>query len=129
MPGQAHGRVLKLPGTGDKLLKGCYISGRFGAVSTKTKTCRRRKVAAAHRARLVVHLFFHTSSISVAQETEAAAELKQKFAPASGFSSAGMSQKERTKFYLQEVNKTVWEVPTRYQNLSPVGSGAYGSVW
>lgn len=43
--------------------------------------------------------------------------------------SAGMSQKERPTFYRQELNKTVWEVPERYQNLSPVGSGAYGSVW
>lgn len=42
---------------------------------------------------------------------------------------AGMSQKERPTFYRQELNKTVWEVPERYQNLSPVGSGAYGSVW
>ncbi|XP_004070460.1 mitogen-activated protein kinase 14A isoform X1 [Oryzias latipes] len=39
-----------------------------------------------------------------------------------------MSQKERPNFYRQEVNKTIWEVPDRYQNLSPVGSGAYGSV-
>ncbi|XP_071332163.1 mitogen-activated protein kinase 14A isoform X1 [Trachinotus anak] len=39
-----------------------------------------------------------------------------------------MSQKERPVFYRQEVNKTIWEVPERYQNLSPVGSGAYGSV-
>ncbi|XP_061583684.1 mitogen-activated protein kinase 14A-like isoform X1 [Cololabis saira] len=39
-----------------------------------------------------------------------------------------MSQKERATFYRQELNKTVWEVPQRYQNLSPVGSGAYGSV-
>uniref|UniRef100_A0A4W4ESA0 mitogen-activated protein kinase n=1 Tax=Electrophorus electricus TaxID=8005 RepID=A0A4W4ESA0_ELEEL len=39
-----------------------------------------------------------------------------------------MSQKERPTFYRQEVNKTIWEVPVRYQNLSPVGSGAYGSV-
>uniref|UniRef100_A0A8D3CZ26 mitogen-activated protein kinase n=1 Tax=Scophthalmus maximus TaxID=52904 RepID=A0A8D3CZ26_SCOMX len=34
----------------------------------------------------------------------------------------------RPVFYRQEVNKTIWEVPERYQNLSPVGSGAYGSV-
>uniref|UniRef100_A0A7N8XWZ1 mitogen-activated protein kinase n=1 Tax=Mastacembelus armatus TaxID=205130 RepID=A0A7N8XWZ1_9TELE len=34
----------------------------------------------------------------------------------------------RPTFYRQELNKTVWEVPERYQNLSPVGSGAYGSV-
>uniref|UniRef100_A0A672QDB6 mitogen-activated protein kinase n=1 Tax=Sinocyclocheilus grahami TaxID=75366 RepID=A0A672QDB6_SINGR len=47
---------------------------------------------------------------------------------ASGARSAGMSQKERPTFYRQEVNKTIWEVPVRYQNLSPVGSGAYGSV-
>uniref|UniRef100_A0AAY4E6V8 mitogen-activated protein kinase n=1 Tax=Denticeps clupeoides TaxID=299321 RepID=A0AAY4E6V8_9TELE len=39
-----------------------------------------------------------------------------------------MSQTERPTFYRQELNKTVWEVPDRYQNLSPVGSGAYGSV-
>ncbi|XP_026121140.1 mitogen-activated protein kinase 14A-like isoform X1 [Carassius auratus] len=39
-----------------------------------------------------------------------------------------MSQKERPTFYRQEVNKTIWEVPVRYKNLSPVGSGAYGSV-
>ncbi|XP_055025205.1 mitogen-activated protein kinase 14A isoform X2 [Misgurnus anguillicaudatus] len=39
-----------------------------------------------------------------------------------------MSQKERPTFYRQDVNKTIWEVPVRYQNLSPVGSGAYGSV-
>lgn len=40
-----------------------------------------------------------------------------------------MSQNERPTFYRQELNKTIWEVPERYQNLSPVGSGAYGSVW
>uniref|UniRef100_A0A3P9ISC1 mitogen-activated protein kinase n=1 Tax=Oryzias latipes TaxID=8090 RepID=A0A3P9ISC1_ORYLA len=34
----------------------------------------------------------------------------------------------RQGFYRQELNKTVWEVPERYQNLTPVGSGAYGSV-
>ncbi|XP_034382236.1 mitogen-activated protein kinase 11-like isoform X2 [Cyclopterus lumpus] len=34
----------------------------------------------------------------------------------------------RPGFYQQELNKTVWEVPERYQNLTPVGSGAYGSV-
>uniref|UniRef100_A0A7N8YLS0 mitogen-activated protein kinase n=1 Tax=Mastacembelus armatus TaxID=205130 RepID=A0A7N8YLS0_9TELE len=39
-----------------------------------------------------------------------------------------MSQKDRPKFYQHEVNKTIWEVPERYQNLCPVGSGAYGSV-
>ncbi|KAG7220727.1 hypothetical protein INR49_017841 [Caranx melampygus] len=39
-----------------------------------------------------------------------------------------MSQKERPVFYRQEVNKAIWEVPERYQSLSPVGSGAYGSV-
>uniref|UniRef100_A0A3B4AKX2 mitogen-activated protein kinase n=1 Tax=Periophthalmus magnuspinnatus TaxID=409849 RepID=A0A3B4AKX2_9GOBI len=39
-----------------------------------------------------------------------------------------MSQNERPKFYRQDVNKTIWEVPERYQNLLPVGSGAYGTV-
>ncbi|KAK1789478.1 hypothetical protein P4O66_015393 [Electrophorus voltai] len=34
----------------------------------------------------------------------------------------------RPGFYRQELSKTVWEVPERYQNLTPVGSGAYGSV-
>ncbi|KAL3289391.1 hypothetical protein HHI36_022821 [Cryptolaemus montrouzieri] len=31
-------------------------------------------------------------------------------------------------FHKVEVNKTVWEVPMRYQKLSAVGSGAYGQV-
>jgi len=31
-------------------------------------------------------------------------------------------------FYSVELNKTVWEVPERYINLTPVGSGAYGQV-
>ncbi|XP_014676602.1 PREDICTED: mitogen-activated protein kinase 14-like [Priapulus caudatus] len=31
-------------------------------------------------------------------------------------------------FYRIELNKTVWEMPQRYQMLSPVGSGAYGQV-
>uniref|UniRef100_A0A3Q2CXX5 Mitogen-activated protein kinase 11 n=1 Tax=Cyprinodon variegatus TaxID=28743 RepID=A0A3Q2CXX5_CYPVA len=35
----------------------------------------------------------------------------------------------RPGFYRQELNKTVWEVPERYQNLTPVGSGAYGTVY
>uniref|UniRef100_A0A4W5N310 mitogen-activated protein kinase n=1 Tax=Hucho hucho TaxID=62062 RepID=A0A4W5N310_9TELE len=39
-----------------------------------------------------------------------------------------MSHKERPTFYRQELNNTIWEVPERYQTLSPVGSGAYGSV-
>ncbi|XP_044533436.1 mitogen-activated protein kinase 11 isoform X3 [Gracilinanus agilis] len=34
----------------------------------------------------------------------------------------------RSGFYRQELNKTLWEVPERFQSLSPVGSGAYGSV-
>ncbi len=32
-------------------------------------------------------------------------------------------------FYRAELNKTVWEVPVRYQDLTPIGTGAYGSVW
>jgi len=31
-------------------------------------------------------------------------------------------------FHKVEVNRTAWEVPVRYQNLSAVGSGAYGQV-
>ncbi|KAF6020572.1 MAPK14 [Bugula neritina] len=31
-------------------------------------------------------------------------------------------------YYRIELNKTVWEVPKRYQMLSPVGTGAYGQV-
>lgn len=31
-------------------------------------------------------------------------------------------------FYKIELNKTVWEVPQRYQLLTPVGAGAYGQV-
>ena len=32
-------------------------------------------------------------------------------------------------YYRQELNKTTWEVPIEYQELSAVGAGAYGSVW
>ena len=35
----------------------------------------------------------------------------------------------RAGFYKVDLNKTEWEVPERYQMLSPVGSGAYGQVW
>ncbi|XP_065571935.1 mitogen-activated protein kinase 14-like isoform X3 [Artemia franciscana] len=31
-------------------------------------------------------------------------------------------------FYKVELNKTQWEIPMRYQMLTPVGSGAYGQV-
>lgn len=34
-----------------------------------------------------------------------------------------------TGYYKAEINKTEWEVPQRYQMLTPVGSGAYGQVW
>lgn len=34
-----------------------------------------------------------------------------------------------SKFYKVDINKTEWEVPERYQTLTPVGSGAYGQVW
>lgn len=32
-------------------------------------------------------------------------------------------------FYKVELNKTVWVIPKHYQNLTPVGTGAYGTVW
>ncbi|XP_076368671.1 p38b MAP kinase isoform X1 [Tachypleus tridentatus] len=34
----------------------------------------------------------------------------------------------RSGFVRIELNRTVWEVPERYQSLLPVGSGAYGQV-
>ncbi|XP_065310359.1 mitogen-activated protein kinase 14B isoform X2 [Dermacentor albipictus] len=34
----------------------------------------------------------------------------------------------RSGFHRVELNKTVWEVPVRYNNLSPIGVGAYGQV-
>ena len=36
---------------------------------------------------------------------------------------------KKDNFYRVELNKTEWEVPNKYQGLSPVGSGAYGQVW
>lgn len=39
-----------------------------------------------------------------------------------------MSGELKPGFYRLELNKTVWEVPEKYQMLSPVGSGAYGQV-
>ena len=41
-------------------------------------------------------------------------------------SAARMTLKEG--FYKVELINTVWEVPERYQNLLPVGSGAFGQV-
>lgn len=34
----------------------------------------------------------------------------------------------KENFYTVELNRTVWEVPNRYTDLTPVGSGAYGQV-
>uniref|UniRef100_UPI00398F3EB5 mitogen-activated protein kinase 12-like n=1 Tax=Pristiophorus japonicus TaxID=55135 RepID=UPI00398F3EB5 len=34
----------------------------------------------------------------------------------------------RTRFTRQDIENTVWEVRERYVNLSPIGSGAYGTV-
>lgn len=32
-------------------------------------------------------------------------------------------------FQRVELNRTIWEVPKRYKNLTAIGSGAYGQVW
>lgn len=71
----------------------------------------------------------HTTSCHTGRRGERAEVSAGLFCRCAAAKSAGMSQKERPTFYRQELNKTVWEVPERYQNLSPVGSGAYGSVW
>ena len=34
----------------------------------------------------------------------------------------------RDNFVQIELNKTTWDIPERYQNLSAVGAGAYGQV-
>ena len=36
---------------------------------------------------------------------------------------------KRADYYVVELNKTEWEVPIKYQNLSPIGTGACGEVW
>jgi len=43
--------------------------------------------------------------------------------------SSKASKPLKSHFYRVELNKTEWELPDRYQKLSPVGSGAYGQVW
>lgn len=40
----------------------------------------------------------------------------------------GNSESIMPKYYKVEINKTEWEVPDKYQMLTPVGSGAYGQV-
>ena len=35
----------------------------------------------------------------------------------------------REDFYRVELNKAVWEVPARYQEINAIGTGAYGTVW
>ncbi|EPB76593.1 hypothetical protein ANCCEY_04302 [Ancylostoma ceylanicum] len=32
-------------------------------------------------------------------------------------------------YHTVELNRTVWAVPVYYQNLTPIGTGAYGTVW
>ena len=39
------------------------------------------------------------------------------------------SQSLKDGFYSLELNKTIWKVPKRYQDLTPIGTGAYGTVW
>lgn len=39
-----------------------------------------------------------------------------------------MSSRVRPGYCRQEVNKTIWEVPDRYSELTQVGTGAYGTV-
>lgn len=39
-----------------------------------------------------------------------------------------MSIRVRPGYCRQEVNKTIWEVPDRYRDLTQVGTGAYGTV-
>jgi len=34
----------------------------------------------------------------------------------------------KSGFHSVELNKTVWEVPEKYVNLTAIGSGAYGQV-
>nr|CAB3263635.1 p38 kinase [Phallusia mammillata] len=41
---------------------------------------------------------------------------------------AGASTEEKVKFNHYELNKTDWEVPSKYVDLIPIGCGAYGSV-
>ena len=33
------------------------------------------------------------------------------------------------QYYRVEVSKTAWELPVRYQEITPIGTGAYGTVW
>ena len=35
----------------------------------------------------------------------------------------------RAGYYRVELFKTVWEVPVRYQEITAIGTGAYGTVW
>ncbi|EDW81189.1 uncharacterized protein Dwil_GK11930 [Drosophila willistoni] len=41
---------------------------------------------------------------------------------------AATSTRKAQKFYKLEINRTEWEVPDMYQDLQPVGQGAYGQV-
>ena len=43
--------------------------------------------------------------------------------------SADGSASKTPGFYAIELNKTLWEVPLKYQDLTQIGTGAYGSVW
>ena len=34
----------------------------------------------------------------------------------------------KENYYQVELNRTAWEVPNKYKDLVPIGSGAYGQV-
>eukprot|EP00058_Branchiostoma_floridae_P011543 XP_002597031.1 hypothetical protein BRAFLDRAFT_96181 [Branchiostoma floridae] len=38
------------------------------------------------------------------------------------------TEKIKPHFYRVELNQTIWEIPERYQKVTPIGSGAYGQV-
>lgn len=102
----------------------------WGAAPARSAEGRERKKEGRKKSLLLLLLLQEEEKevVAAAVLLQPRAEPPPPAGPGGAGSATEMSQ-ERPKFYRQELNKTVWEVPERYQNLSPVGSGAYGSVW
>uniref|UniRef100_A0A8U8BQ94 mitogen-activated protein kinase n=2 Tax=Neoaves TaxID=3078114 RepID=A0A8U8BQ94_GEOPR len=116
------GREGPAAAAGASLLRGCPRPGALGGGSERRKEGRKEG-----RKKSLLPLQEEKEVVAAAVLLQPQAEPPPPAGPGGAGSATEMSQ-ERPKFYRQELNKTVWEVPERYQNLSPVGSGAYGSV-
>lgn len=73
----------------------------------------------------------HTPALARASSIKGrlAAEFRYYVTCPCAYKMASLERSLKPGFYRVELFKTVWEVPECYQDLSPIGTGAYGTVW